>query len=125
MLATRNKKIVPFFEYFSEATTACLVTMVQGNVMAIGLGHLALASQTGVVAGLLAAITLFLAKVDNRWVIAIVVGVSTAIVDYWIHPGMFGPVFAEAAVTGVGAGVLSYIVGSVIRARKRKQTADA
>lgn len=123
-MATQNKKAVPFFEYFSEATTACLVTMVQGNFLALGVSHLVIASQTGVVAGFLAAVTLFLAKTDNRWTISIVVGISTAIVDYLIHPGMFGPVFAEAAVTGVGAGILSYLVGTAMRAYKARQSAS-
>ncbi len=30
-----NKTIVPFIEYFAEAATACLVTMVQGNMLAV------------------------------------------------------------------------------------------
>ncbi len=49
-----KKKLAPYFEYFAESSTACLVTMVQGNILALGLSHLIIASQTGIVAGAIA-----------------------------------------------------------------------
>ena len=115
-----KKKLAPLAENIGEATTACLITMTQGNFLALGLTHWIIASQTGIVAGLAASAALFLAKTDNRWVIAVVLGVVTAIVDYLMHPGMIGPVFLEAIITGIGAGVLSYFAGWIIALRRRR-----
>jgi hypothetical protein len=110
-----SKKVTTFVEYVAESSTACLVTMVQGNMLALTVSHLVIASQTGVIAGVLAATGLIIAKTDKRWIVSLVLGIATAVVDYFVHPGMFGPVAAEAIVTGVAAGVLSYLVGILIR----------
>ena len=110
-----SKKVTTFVEYVAESSTACLVTMVQGNMLALTVSHLVIASQTGVIAGVLAATGLMIAKTDKRWIVSLVLGIATAVVDYFVHPGMFGPVAAEAIVTGVAAGVLSYLVGTLIR----------
>ncbi|MDX1404603.1 MAG: hypothetical protein R3192_08695 [Woeseiaceae bacterium] len=119
-----KEKLAPYIEYFAESTTACLVTMVQGNVLALGLGHLVIASQTGIAAGALAYIALLFAKTDKRWLVALVLGLATGIVDFFVHPGMFGTVATEAIVTGLGAAVLSYLVGTAIqRFRDRKAAA--
>ena len=115
-----REKIAPFIEYTAESTAACLVTMVQGNILALTLGHLVIASQTGVVAGAFAAIALFASQTANRWVVSAVLGVATAIVDYFVHPGMIGPVFVEAIITGIAAAVLSFLVGSVVRKYRKK-----
>ena len=96
--------------------------MVQGNVLALGVGHWIVASQTGVAAGGLATVALWASGGRGRWVVAGGLAVATGIVDYLVHPGGFGPVVAEAAVTGVGAGALSLAVSS-IRAR-RAQASD-
>ena len=116
----KGNRVAPFAEYLAESTTACLVTMVQGNVLALTLGHVVIASQTGVVAGLIAAVTLAFAKTDRRWVVSAVLGIATAAVDYFVHPGMFGTVATEAIVTGLAAAVLSYLVGTAVRYFKRK-----
>ena len=118
-----NRKIVPLVESIAESTTACLVTMVQGNVLALTLSHLAIASQTGVIAGTLATVAVISANARNRWVISALLGVATALVDYFVHPGMFGPAALEAIVTGIGAAVLSYLVGSLVRAWWRRASA--
>ena len=116
-----KKRITPVVENVAEATTACLITMVQGNILAFTLGHWIIASQTGVIAGVLASIALVLANTENRWVIAGVLGLATAVVDYFVHPGGFGPVVMEALVTGIGAAALSYIVGTAYRRFRRRQ----
>ena len=117
-----KNKITPFVENIAESGAACLVTMVQGNLLALGLSHWIIASQTGLVAGTAAATAITLAKTNNRWILASILGVSTAIVDYFMHPGMIGDGAAtEAIITGFGAAVLSYAAGSVMiwyRARK-------
>lgn len=118
-----TKKITPFIENIAESGAACLVTMVQGNILALGLSHWLIASQTGLVAGSVAAAAITLAKTDNRWVIAGVLGLATATVDYVIHPGMFGPVAMEAIVTGMGAALLSYAAGTIMRAYRARKAA--
>lgn len=115
-----KQKLVPFIEYAAESTTACLVIMVQGNILALTLGHLLVASQTGVMAGIVAAIALFMSRSSGRWIVSAVLGVATAIVDFFVHPGMFGPVFLEAAVTGLAAAILSYLVGTLVRVFRKK-----
>lgn len=109
-----SKRIAPLVEYVAESATACLVTMVQGNLLAITVSHLLIASQTGIVAGVITAISIFFARTDRRWVVAIVLGGITAVVDYFVHPGMFSSAAVEAIVTGLGAAVLSYIIGTAL-----------
>jgi len=105
-----SKQVRPYIENISGATTACLFTMVQGNVLAIGLSHLYIAAQTGIFAGILAATVILFAKLKNRKLVSLLLAVVTAIVDYFVHPGMFGSVATEAIVTGAAAGLLSYII---------------
>jgi len=109
----KNQKVAPLLENIGEATAACLITMVQGNLLILGLGHWLIATQTGLVAGVLASSVLILAKTTNRVIISIVLGVVTGIVDYFMHDGLFGPEAAEAIVTGLGAAILSFIFGSI------------
>lgn len=112
--ATIVQKIKPYVENISEATAACLFTMAQGNILLLGLSHWLVASQTGIIAGVLATIALWLAKTSKPWVISLVLGSFTAVVDFFVHPGMFGGVVVEAIVTGVAAGLLSYLIGKII-----------
>jgi hypothetical protein len=110
-----NKNIAPLIEYAAESTTACLVMMVHGNVLALTTGHLLIASQTGVVAGAIATVSIFVARASKRWIISFVLGVATGIVDFFVHPGAFGTIAIEAVITGLGAAILSYLVGTAVR----------
>jgi hypothetical protein len=115
-----NRKIAPFLENVSEATAACLVTMVQGNILAITLGHWIIASQTGIVAGAIASAIVLMWRASKPWMVAAVLGLATGIVDFFIHPGEFGSFVTEAIVTGVGAAALSYLVSiTMMRLRSR------
>lgn len=118
-----GRKVEAFAENIAEAGAACLVTMVQGNLLALGLSHWIIASQTGLIAGTAAAAAITFTKIRNRWVIAATLGVLTFAVDYFMHPGMFGSAATEAVVTGLGAAVLSWIVGAVLARRRRAQEA--
>jgi len=109
-----NKKLEPFVENISEATTACLLTMVQGNLLAITLGHWLIASRTGLAAGTITATLVLIFRTQKRWIISLGLGSITCLADYLVHPGMFGSIVTEAVVTGLGAAVLSHIVGIVI-----------
>jgi len=116
-------KLAPIVENVAESTVACLITMVQGNVLALTLGHWIIASETGVAAGLVTSAAILLSKTRNRWIISLVLGVCTAVADYFMHPGSFGPVFMEAVVTGLGAAVLCHLVGFVLAGVRRRRRA--
>lgn len=118
-----KRKIAPFIENISESTAACLVTMVQGNLLILGVGHWVIASRTGVIAGVVAAVAILLVRTQRRWVTSAVLGAVTGVVDYFVHPGQFGPVAMEAIVTGLGAALLSYLIG--IAARRFRKTSAA
>lgn len=120
-----KKKAVPLIEYVSESTMACLVTMVQGNLLALTMGHLLVASQTGVIAGAIATVGIVASKTNQRWKISLILGLATGVVDYFVHPGMFGTAATEAIVTGIGAAVLSHLVGGLISLLKTKPDKDA
>jgi len=87
------------------------------------LGHWLVASKTGVIAGGIASIVLILSRTNRRWVVSALLGIVTALVDYMVHPGHFGPVAMEAAVTGLGAALLSYLVAVVVRRFRTRATA--
>ena len=110
-----KKTIIPFIEYFAEAASVCLVTMVQGNLLVVTAAHLIIASQTGLIAGAIAALGLYFARANTRLVISMTLGVITTVVDYLVHPGMFGSAVTEAVVTGVGAAILSYLIGTAMQ----------
>lgn len=117
-----KKKLEPFFENITESGTACLLTMVQGNILLLGLTHWITAAQTGLLAGTAAATAITLAKTESRLIIAIMLGVITAVVDYFIHPGQIGHApFIEALITGLGAGVLSFIAGSLVASIRERR----
>ena len=116
-------KIGPFAENVSEATAACIFMMVQGNVLAVTASHWLIASQTGVVAGTIATLALTAIGNARRWVIALTLGVVTAVVDVFIHTGPLADGLIEAGLTGLGAMLMSLALGTLIdryRARARR-----
>ncbi|MHC4452687.1 MAG: hypothetical protein ACYS0E_21520 [Planctomycetota bacterium] len=118
-----KRRLGPFVENIGESTVACLVAMVQGNLFAVSLTHWTIATRTGIVAGVLAAAALLVMRTTVRWRIAITLALVTGVVDYFMHPGMLGPGVTEAAVTGVGAGALSLLVGALLsRVRRARAT---
>ena len=121
-----KKKLAPYLENIAESGAACLVTMVQGNILLLALTHWATAAQTGLVAGTAATAAIALTKTESRLILAGILGLSTAIADYFVHPGMIGDHhITEAIVTGLGAAVLSYGVATVIAAYRGHRTAKA
>src|SRR5690242_1776288 len=98
--------------------------MVQGNLLALTLSHWLIASRTGVIAGGIASVAILVAKVRRRWIVSVVLGAITAFVDFLVHAGHFGPVALEAIVTGVGAAVLSHLVGTAVRRLRRPRAAS-
>jgi hypothetical protein len=109
-----NRKTAQFAENIGESAFACILTMAQGNVLALTITHWVIASQTGILAGVVASVALMLAKTNKRWLVAVILGTATAAVDLFVHPGMFGSAATEAIVTGVGAAALSCIAGAIV-----------
>jgi hypothetical protein len=118
--APRHRPLATLVENVSESGLACLVTMVQGNLFAMTLGHWIIASRTGLVAGTVAAAALLLAGAKRRWVAASLLAVVTFGVDIFSHPAQFGGVATEAIVTGMAAGALSLLVGKGIAIRRSR-----
>jgi hypothetical protein len=104
-----NEKVKPYFENTTEAALACLVTMVQGDLMSLTAAHWFIASQTGLIAGAITATAILLTRLRRPWIISLSLGAVTAIVDYFVHPGMLSTyAIVEAIITGLGAAVLSF-----------------
>lgn len=122
-VAPRPVPLKPLFENVTESATACLLTMVQGNPLALTLTHWAVASQTGLISGSIATAALFLARKRQRLAVAVVLALTTMLVDYFSHPSHFGALFAEAIVTGLAAGALSLIVGRIIASMRARSVA--
>jgi hypothetical protein len=112
-------------EGVSESSTACLLTMVQGNVLVLTIDHLGIALLTGFIAGTLAFVITVIARINNPWTIALVLGISTTIIDYMIHPSSFGGIATEAIVTGIIAGLLSYLVAMWLKLRNKDYENDS
>ena len=96
-----------------EVGGACLVLMVQGQLAQATLGHFLIASQTGVLAVFpLLGITLtrHARLFANRWISATFVAVCGFFADAFIHGSHYPGKYTEAALTAVGAFVLSVAV---------------
>lgn len=116
---TKKNRAALFAENIGESSAACLVAMVQGNILAVTAAHWAIALQTGLMAGTAAAVVVSFMRSSGRLRIALVLAVVTGVVDYFVHPGMIGSGATEAILTGLGAGALSLVVGSALgRARR-------
>ena len=92
-------KIKNWFEKFAESWTACFFIMVQGDVTALTINHAITAGKTGFIAATVVALTPFKKDILNLWLL----GIATASADYLVHPTNFGPNYAEAVLTGLGA----------------------
>lgn len=112
MSVVASRRAGVFVENMAEATAACLFAMVQGNLAAVGLGHLIVASQTGLLAGLIAGISLLLARTQRRWLLAVQLGVTTMLADFLLHFFVQGTVTIEPIATGLIAMLFSYLVAS-------------
>lgn len=96
-----------------ETGAACLLLMVQGQLPQATLGHLLVASETGVLAVFpLLGITWtrHARHFVNRWVSALFVAVCTFFADAVIHRSQFPGAYTEAALTAAGAFVLSVMI---------------
>lgn len=111
-----KNKVKPYFENTTEAGVACIVTMVQGDLMSLTAAHWFIATQTGLIAGTITATAILLTRIRREWIISLALGLITMVVDYFVHPGMLGShVIVEAIITGLGAAALSFVAARVFR----------
>jgi hypothetical protein len=119
-------RLAPYVENVCESGVACLLTMVQGNVLALGVTHWIVASQTGLLTGAIVGTTVIAARLKRPWIVGLVLGAATTLVDMLVHPGTFElSTLREAVVTGVGACVLSLGAGAMLRRMRKAGPAPA
>jgi len=109
------QKIKIFLTPFCEATPACLLVMVQGNIWLATLGHLQKAAETGLITGVgVLILSLFTYRwFSNKYVVAGITGGMCFIADLLIHPTHFGSYTTEAIVTGAITAIISLTVNFV------------
>jgi hypothetical protein len=106
MLAQKFKL---FITPFCEATPACLLVMVQGNIWLATMGHLQKALETGLLTGLGVLIfSLFSHRwFNNKYIVAAITGAMVFVADLIVHPSHFGGFATEAIVTGIFTAIIS------------------
>jgi hypothetical protein len=109
------QKIKIFLTPFCEATPACLLVMVQGNVWVATLDHLHKAVETGFITGVgVLILSLFTHRwLGNKYFVAVITGGMCFFADLLIHPTHFGSYTTEAIVTGTFAAIISLTVNVV------------
>ena len=109
------QKIKVFLTPFCEATPACLLVMVQGNILLATLDHLQKAVETGFITGTgVLILSLFTHRwLGNRYLVAGITGGMCFIADLLIHPTHFGSYTTEAFVTGIFAAIISLVVNFI------------
>lgn len=96
-----------------EAGAVCLFLMVQGDVAAVTLVHVAIATKTGLLAvspAVALTFTRFARHLANRWTSSAFFAVCTFLADSAIHASHYPGEYTEAAMTAVGAFVFSVAV---------------
>lgn len=97
----------------AEAGAVCLVLMVRGDLTAITLVHLAIATKTGLLAvapALGLTFTRYARHFANKWTASTFLGVCTFLADAAIHGSHYEGAYTEAALTGVGAFLFSLAI---------------
>lgn len=106
----------------------CLLLMVQGDLGAVTLTHLAIAAKTGMLAttpAFLVTFTRHARHFANRWTSSAMLGFCTFAADALIHPSHYPGAYSEAAFTGAGAFVFSLVVSYTPLGREIDRRAEA
>jgi hypothetical protein len=96
-----------------EAGAACLLLMVQGQLGNVTLDHVAIATQTGLLAIVPAVwitFTQYARHYTNRLTSSAFLGACTFLADAAVHPSHFAGRYTEAALTGIGATLFSLAI---------------
>jgi hypothetical protein len=112
-----SQRIKSFLVPFCEASPACLLVMVQGNVWLATIGHLQKAVETGFITGAgVLILSLFTHHwFSNKFVVAGITGGMCFAADLLVHPSHFGGATTEAIVTGAFTTLISLAVNFVGR----------
>jgi hypothetical protein len=96
-----------------ETAAVCMILMVQGNLAAATLTHVAIASKTGILAMtplLGVTLTRHARHLTNRWLCSALLAVSAFLADAWIHESHYPGAYTEAAITAVGVFLFSLAI---------------
>ena len=110
-----SQKMKTFLTPFCEATPACLLVMVQGNIWLATIGHLQKAVETGLITGVgVLILSLFTHRwFGNKYVVAGITGGMCFIADLLVHPTHFGSFTTEAAVTAAITMIISLVMNFI------------
>jgi integral membrane sensor domain MASE1 len=111
-----------------EAGAVCLVLMVQGDLTAITLAHLVIATKTGLLAVVPAigvTFTKYVRHLLNRWTASAFLAVCTFAADAAIHASHYPGEYTEAALTCIGAFFFSLVVSYTPIGKKIDQLGEA
>jgi hypothetical protein len=111
-----------------EVGGVCILLMVQGNVAGLTIGHLGIASQTGLLAVIpLLGVTLtkHARHLANRWTSAVLLAAFTFFADAAVHASHYPGAYTEAALSAVGAFVFSVVVSYTPVGKRIDKLADA
>jgi len=107
-------KLALFGQAIAKVTPACLMLMVQGNVLALTLGHWMTALKTAGLVGLILVILSLSVRTkairDNAYSMAGLVAVVTVIVDFNVHASHYAGITTESLMTGIATGLLWLVV---------------
>jgi hypothetical protein len=111
-----------------ETGAVCLLLMVQGQIGQATLGHFAIASETGILTvfpllGL--TLTRYAKHFANRWLSATFVGVCAFFADAIVHRSHYAGAYTEAALTALGAFMLSVFVSYTPIGRRIDRLAES
>lgn len=96
-----------------EAGAVCLFLMVQGQLSAITLVHVEIATKTGLLAVVPAVgltFTRYARHLANRWTSSAFFAICTFVADAAMHESHYPGEYTEAAFTALGAFVFSVVV---------------
>ena len=96
-----------------EAGAVCLLLMVQGDLLTLTPAHWLIAAKTGAIAvspALLLSFTRQARHFANRWTASLLLSVFTFVGDALIHASHYPGAYTEAALTAVGAFILSVTI---------------
>jgi hypothetical protein len=110
-----------------EAAAVCLFLMVQGELAAVTLVHVEVATKTGLLAvspAVALTFTRFARHLANRWTSSAFFAACTFLADAAMHESHYPGEYTEAAMTAVGAFVFSLAVSYTPLGKKIDQLSE-
>jgi len=111
-----------------EAGAVCILLMVQGNLAAVTLMHLEIATKTGLLAvfpALALTFTRLARHFLNRWTSSAFLAICTFLADAFVHESHYPGEYTEAALTGLGAFLFSLAISYTPLGKRIDRLAEA